>query len=92
LIFWLDIISVVKEIAGNAVGVNDGSGIDVKVADGTGVFVGTSVPIFSTITVGVGVGMNVEHPTMTVTLKIVTKNMKDLCVGFDNVLFSILVI
>jgi hypothetical protein len=83
-------ISSGKDIVGNNVGVNDGSGVNVKVAEGRGVFDGTTVLV--AITVGVTTGMTAEHPTSVPALKKFRKDKKSWYVSFDVISFHFFVI
>jgi hypothetical protein len=62
-------ISSGKEIVGNNVGVNDGSGVSVKMDEGTGVFVGMAVLV--TFTVEVGAGIAAEQLASVPTLNMI---------------------
>ncbi len=78
--FWLDMISRGKENVGISAGVSDGFGINVRVTDGTGVFVGAAV--FVAVVVGVGGDASAEHPIITLTVKVIIKNIKSFCASF----------
>jgi hypothetical protein len=78
-------ISSGKDIVGNNVGVNNGSGANVKVAEGRGVFDGMTVLV--AITVGVATGITAEHPTTVPTLKKIRRDKKSLYVSFNVISF-----
>jgi hypothetical protein len=70
-------------------GVGDGPGIDVTVADGTGVLVEGAISV--AIAVGVGMGTNVEHPAIALTMQIVIAKMRNLFKGHNVISLPILI-
>ena len=70
-------------------GVNDSSGVNVKVTEGTGVFVGRTVLV--TITVGVGAGIAAEQLASVLTLKMIRMDKKSLYVIFDVISFFVII-
>jgi hypothetical protein len=74
-------ISCGKEIVGIIVGVNDGSGVKVKMAERLGDIVGTIV--FVVTTTGTGVNASAEQPASIPILKIAIRNIENLYLSFN---------